>query len=244
MRHALLLFALAPPAAASAQVVVSVSTDRAVYTTTDTVRVAITATNSTAGSVTLRFGSGHQGDFELNGVSSSCGWIATSTELTIEAGGSVTWGGPDDARPAGGVGCWDFVPGYTFYPVLAPGTYTVRGVVGGFGDPVYGEATTTITVVAPPLAAENGEEQTEEALRVVGPNPARGAVTVALQRQFAEAGPLTVVDALGRIVQTVQIRASAGETRVALDIRGLPAGAYSVHVVGRSAVAARFVVAP
>ena len=48
MRHALLLLALAAPAAASAQVVVLVSTDRTVYAPADTIRVAVTATNTGA----------------------------------------------------------------------------------------------------------------------------------------------------------------------------------------------------
>ena len=243
MRHVLLLVALAVPAAASAQVVVSVSTDRAVYTTTDTVRVAITATNPTAGSVTLQFGSGHQGDFELNGVSSSCGWITMSTELTVAAGESYTWGGPDDARPGNGVGCWDYAPGYVFYSALTPGMYTVRGFVGGLGDPVYGEATTTITVLAPPLAPEDGASAAGGALRVVGPNPARGSVAVALQSRAAETVTLAVVDALGRVVRTVGVGASAGETRVVLDVRGLPAGTYVLRVAGRPDTAPRFVVA-
>ncbi|HEX9953139.1 MAG TPA: T9SS type A sorting domain-containing protein [Rubricoccaceae bacterium] len=248
MRCALLLLALSLPATASAQVVVSVSTNRAVYTPADTIQVAITATNPTSGAVTLQFNGGEQGNFSLNGASSFCGWITESTELTIGPGESYTWGGPDDHRGAAGIGCWDYVPGSSMgwqpHPRLAPGTYTVQGYVvrRGPGSPIYGEAETTITVVDV-LASEGGAGADGYALGPVAPNPVHGVATLTLRAPTAAALTLDVLDALGRVVRTVPVSTAGGETRVALDVRGLPAGAYVARVAGRPGLMARFVVA-
>jgi hypothetical protein len=79
---------------------------------------------------------------------------------------------------------------------------------------------------------------------LVYPNPARAGVTVTLSGQAVEwaRGPVTIsiLDVSGRIRQT----ATCGlQPAVRLDLRGLPAGVYAVHLTaGRNSATQRLVV--
>lgn len=241
MRLAFLLLCFAFPVAASAQVVVTVATDRATYAPTDPVEFSLTATNPTAVAVTLQL-SGQAVGFTLNGAEASycrCAFVTMGSDLTLGPGESVTWGGPSGTP--GGRSCYTYTVNDRC-PALAPGTYTVRGTLyGSEREPrTYGSAETPMTVLGP-LAGAADPDAAGYSLRVAGPNPVRGTATFILRTP--EAVALDVLDALGRVVQTVRAGASTGETRVALDVSGFPVGAYVVRVAGREGVAARFVVA-
>jgi hypothetical protein len=63
------------------------------------------------------------------------------------------------------------------------------------------------------------------------PNPASDLVQLAWQQQRAGAVELTVVDMLGRVVQTHSLGGrSAGEQRTSLSVAGLPAGIYALRM--------------
>ena len=77
----------------------------------------------------------------------------------------------------------------------------------------------------------------------VGPNPANDAATVTVGLATANAVTIEVYDALGRRVEARTDRLVAGDHALALDIAGLPAGAYVVRVtVGDTAVTERLTV--
>lgn len=239
MRYALLLLALAIPAA-SAQVVVTVSTDRAAYLTGETIQFSLTATNPAASPVALELGYRPVG-FTLNGTETSscsrCAYALGTFYQTFGPGESATWGGPRED----GQSCLAYTVN-SRCPALAPGTYTVRGTLYGVDQPpTYGAAETTITVAPRPVPSEADPGGASDALRVAGPNPVRG--TAAFVLRAPEAVMLDVHDMLGRVVHSARVAASAGETRVSLDVRALPAGAYVVRVAGRPGAWARFVVA-
>ena len=241
MRHAFLLLALAVPVAVSAQVVVTVSTDRAAYLMGETIQFSLTATNPAASPVALELGYRPVG-FTLNGTETSscsrCAYALGTFYRTFGPGESATWGGPRED----GQSCFAYTVN-SRCPALAPGTYTVRGTLYGVDQPpTYGAAETTITVVPRPVPSEAGPDAAGHSLRVAGPNPARGTAGFVLRIPASETLTLNVLDALGRVVRAVQVAASAGETRIGLDVRGLAAGAYVVRVAGRPALAARFVV--
>ncbi len=65
----------------------------------------------------------------------------------------------------------------------------------------------------------------------VWPNPAQVRATVRLTA--TDAGTLTVVDAVGRVVRTQAL--TAGQTDVTVDLAGLPGGVYSVRAGAASA---------
>lgn len=64
------------------------------------------------------------------------------------------------------------------------------------------------------------------------PNPAHDAATVPLPAR-TEAGPLLLLDGLGRVVRHYPTPA-AGTPNLALDLRGLPAGQYVLRGAGRA----------
>ena len=64
----------------------------------------------------------------------------------------------------------------------------------------------------------------------LSPNPTSGEVTVVLP-PLGEGAVLTVADATGREVRRQSIAPAAEGTRLRLDLKGLPAGAYFVTVV-------------
>ena len=64
----------------------------------------------------------------------------------------------------------------------------------------------------------------------LSPNPTSGEVTVVLP-PLSEGAVLTVADATGREVRRQTIAPTAETTRLRLDLKGLPAGAYFVTVV-------------
>lgn len=253
MRHVLLLGSvlLASAGAPAAQVEVSVATDRATYTTADTVLVSVTARNTTTGSVTLRFGWGRQASFDIDGAPGPfyCAFTLEPTETTLGPGESYTWGGPGGERPPVGLGCYDYVlndddPWGVPTPNLGPGTYQVIGYVGDAAGPYvrYGQAEASFTVVE----ATSGEPAPVLAGYATGaayPNPARTGVSLPLRVPVAQAVHVRMLDVLGREVLVTEVHADAGENLIRLDVGDLPSGAYVIHAVaGRFSVGTRVAV--
>ena len=84
----------------------------------------------------------------------------------------------------------------------------------------YFENARTVAAEAPPEA--------RTALGAPVPNPASGRTVLALG--LAEAQTVEVVDVLGRVVQRLGV--PAGAAQVALDVRALAPGVYTVRVSG------------
>lgn len=230
----LLAYAVAP----AAQVEVSVATDRATYTTVDTVLVAITARNTTSGSVTLQFGSGREAAFDVNGAMGLyCAFTQMQTERTLGPGESYTWEGLGRDRPRRRPGCYDYVlnqsnPPRFPTPNLGPGTYQVVGYVGdGTGPyPRYGQAAATFTVIEA-TPNEPGPALAGYATGAVYPNPAQAGASLPLRVPSAQAVHVRILDVLGREVLVADVQADAGENLIRLDVGELPPGAYIVSVV-------------
>lgn len=58
------------------------------------------------------------------------------------------------------------------------------------------------------------------------PNPNNGLFTLQIETAAATEGELSVLDPLGRVLSRQWLELSVGETRVAMDLQNLPAGAY------------------
>ena len=65
---------------------------------------------------------------------------------------------------------------------------------------------------------------------MLSPNPTNGEVMVVLT-PLSEGAVLTVADATGREVRRQTLPSSTEGTRLRLDLKGLPAGAYFVTLV-------------
>lgn len=87
------------------------------------------------------------------------------------------------------------------------------------------------------VVAEEAAPAAAEALALsVGPNPARASLALAFSLPAASDARLEVVDALGRMVQRLDLGArGAGAQTARLDVSGLAAGVYSVRLVAGAA---------
>ena len=131
-------------------------------------------------------------------------------------------------------------------PTLAAGTYFI-GVnkvdeYENGADTDWTPYTLTVTGALTPSTAGDADPTAAgpAALAVPAPNPFRGATSVAFT--LAAAGParLSLVDVLGREVAVAfDGAAPAGETRAALDGRGLAAGVYVLRLEAAGQVATR-----
>ena len=86
-------------------------------------------------------------------------------------------------------------------------------------------------------SAEGGPPQV--AVSAVAPNPVRGRAEVTVRPAAPGRVRATLLDALGREVETVFDRELRGETRLALDTRGLAPGVYVLQVRGDGFVETR-----
>ena len=120
------------------------------------------------------------------------------------------------------------------FPAGSPLDGSVRGArrAGGAGD------------LAAQLAAVRGSEAAEGPAFAVGPNPVRGAGTVAFRLEAEAEVRVAVYDVLGREVAVLADGTyAAGRHQATLDAGALPAGAYVVRLVaGGEAHAARVTV--
>jgi len=123
---------------------------------------------------------------------------------------------------------------WTQYP--APGSPSLARMAPyafGLGNRVYvgsGMDMTNFSVIddlwaftLPPLAVRDGRAEAEGF--TLAPNPAGGQVWL----RGAGAGVVTVLDARGRVVRTVERRSAAAAQDVPVDLRDLPAGVYVVR---------------
>ena len=127
----------APPGAPrvtepAAPIAVRVAVDPSLVAANGSVRITVTATNTTGAARTLQFSSGCTTDFELLDASCAVAWRSAQmctqalTEETLGAGESLT-GRHVLERDAPGT------------MSIAPGVYRVRGVLLTMGDPVRSE---------------------------------------------------------------------------------------------------------
>ena len=125
-------------------------------------------------------------------------------------------------------------------PFSAAGTVTVHTRAGALvATYPAGVFPSYVSVFSSPfVAADGGPEALGLRLAAPVPNPASGTSWV----RFSLADPadvaVSVVDALGRTVaRLAQGAYPPGEHRVAADVRGLPAGVYTVRLAAAGAVA-------
>ncbi|HIG73556.1 MAG TPA: T9SS type A sorting domain-containing protein [Bacteroidetes bacterium] len=90
------------------------------------------------------------------------------------------------------------------------------------------------------VAAEEGASE-GAGLEVLGPNPVRGEVQLAVRVPGGESARITVLDALGREVARLH-EGPAADTRLTFDASGLAPGLYFVHLDTPSRRATRRVV--
>ena len=62
------------------------------------------------------------------------------------------------------------------------------------------------------------------------PNPATATVTLTADAARAGRATVRLLDAVGRTVRTCELAVTPGPARLPLDVRGLPAGVYAVHL--------------
>ena len=226
---------LAVTSAPSAQIDVTVRTDRQTYTPDGIVVVTVTATNTAASPVTMRFPTGGQAFFEVGGARGPfyCSATQMETERTLAPGEMYTWTSSRSAGLPPGRGCYDYIlndnsPNAPPTPRLGPGVYTLGGIVGeGSGSYVrYGQAETTFTVLNP-----SSSEPTPAGYAVGSafPNPARSRTWLPVRVPTNQPVRVRVSDMLGREVSTTLVEAKAGDNLVGLEMGKLPSGTYVIH---------------
>jgi hypothetical protein len=90
----------------------------------------------------------------------------------------------------------------------------------------------------------NGDESTSQivsavfdnvlsSVSAIYPNPASSEIALNIQSVLDAPATVEIFDASGRMVQQVQVPLTTGTQRVAIDLNGLQAGSYSVHLIGQ-----------
>ena len=112
--------------------------------------------------------------------------------------------------------------GDTSFSVSRSNAYLARYVDTAFLHPYVHPTPPDTTAIRPVLPIDLAF--------TLSPNPTTGEVSVALP-PFGDGAVLTVADASGREVRRQTLPPATEETRLRLDLKGLPAGAYFVTLV-------------
>ncbi len=163
----------------------------------------------------------------------------SDTYVARWAGGTTGW---VDVLSAGGTGYEEAVrvaadlnggriqvttSGYFDSPTIAFGATTLTNAAAGSGtfiSPLF-----MATADFGPMLLATAAEKASVSFTLY-PNPAHTTVHLTVAATTAATQPLTVSDALGRVVRRQTL--AAGQTEAVLDVRGLPAGLYSVRCGG------------
>lgn len=233
------LACLVTASAPSAQVIeFDVTADRSVYTTSDTLRLTFAVFNPTPDPLTLSFGSYQTLVYQiggLNGPFGYCGFLEMPFDIVLGPGESVDVGVGNGAGGGEGPGpdCYDLVLDGPNVPTLAPGDYVVTAQL--LTTNFSGVTDTTFITLVDPLASGPGTAEAGFSLGPATPNPTVGSATLSLRTHGSQEVRLDILDALGRVVLSQAVTVS-GERRVAVDLAGLPSGAYVVRAISGDAV--------
>ena len=158
--------------------------------------------------------------------------LSVYTGSTLATLATVACNDDDASNTAAG----DFTSLVTFTPTSGTAYYVRVTSYGGAGISLRynGEVRLSVTGnVAAPTAAEVGADAFGSRLSV-GPNPMAAAGRISLTSGQAQDVRVTLVDALGREVRVLAVRAIAsGQTAdIPVSTAGLPAGIYVVRAAG------------
>jgi PKD repeat protein len=127
---------------------------------------------------------------------------------------------------------WDFGDGNTstlknpFHTYASTGTYTVKLISSNFCKISEKILTVNITTVG----FENIEN---EGVINISPNPNHGIFNIEYQSKNAEVVQIELVDSQGKLIEKIDFYVSQGANKKSLGNRTLPAGVYSLKMLGR-----------
>ncbi len=169
---------------------------------------------------------------QVNGTGSTAAISQSATQVDLAVSGAVSFS--DNSTPPATSWFWDFGDGNTSsmqnpsHTYTAVGTYTVMFIADP-GSPCSDTTYTTVEVIDNTVAIDDLDGQTLE----VYPNPNDGLVNVRLVQSYAAPVRLSLYNALGEKVLSVEMDASK-EVQSVLDLQDLAAGTYFLRVQSES----------